>query len=208
MLRYFAELVVDLETFPVQFGHAPARLGVLLQRLETFFLCFLGKVEPELDDQRPFVRQHLLETIDLLDALGEGGVTGAAHHALDDGGGVPGTEEDADGTLGRQGTPETPHGRARSFFVGHLAHRMHPDMTRVHPLVQQVDGLALAGAVHPSNQDDDRKFAFLCQIELRVEQFLAQFGDFDVVFSLVDLVSQFSGFEHDVSPSLFIVRRA
>src|SRR3970282_269526 len=43
-------------------------------------------------------------------------------------------------------------------------------VARVHPFVEQVHGLALAGAVHAADQYDDREFGLLRQIKLRVQQ--------------------------------------
>ncbi len=170
MLRNLAELVVDLEARPVELGHTPARLGILLQRLQAFFLRVLGQVEPELEDQRAFVGEHLLEAVDLLDVLVERRRAGLLQHALHDGRGVPGTEEHADLALGRQRAPEAPHRGTLALLVRHFAHGVRLDVARIHPLVEQVHRLALARAIHAADQDDDREFAFLRQIELRVQQ--------------------------------------
>jgi hypothetical protein len=71
------------------------------------------------------------------------------------------------------------------------------NVARVHPFVEQVHGLALAGAVHAADQDDDREFGLLRQIELRIQQVFAQFGFFLVVGLLVDLVSELGRFKHE-----------
>ena len=57
---------------------------------------------------------------------------------------------------------------------------------------------ALARAIHAADQDDDRKLGFLRQVELCVEQVLAQLGDFCIVSGFVYLVTEFGGFKHDI----------
>ena len=47
-------------------------------------------------------------------------------------------------------------GRSRSSSDGSPM-RVRLDVARVHPLVEQVDGLALARAVHAADQDNDRE---------------------------------------------------
>ena len=64
-------------------------------------------------------------------------------------------------------------------------------MARVHPGVEQVDGFALAAAVHPADQDDDRKFLLLQHIVLHIEQLGAQLRHLALEGFLVDLVTEF-----------------
>ncbi len=164
------ELVVAFETFPVALGDAPARLGVLLQRFEACFLFFFGKVQPEFDDECTFVGQHLLHALGALQALVEFSRLGVTHRAVQDRPCVPGAHEHADLALGGQGAPEAPHHGAFHLFVGWLAHAVGLDEARVHPLVEQVHRLAASRAVHAADEDDDGKFRFLRQIELRIQQ--------------------------------------
>ncbi|MNN31684.1 hypothetical protein D3C81_1453810 [compost metagenome] len=113
---------------------------------------------------------------------------------------VPVAEEDADPSLGRQLAPEAPLGRTGKLLVAGLEEALHVDQPRVHPLVEQLDRLALAGALDAVEQHDQRKARLLAQLELRLEQRLAQFGHRGVVGFLVDLVADFGGFEHAGSP--------
>ena len=85
------------------------------------------------------------------------------------------------------------------LFVGFFAHGVHLNVARVHPLVEQVHRLALARAIHPAHQNDDREFSLLRQIELCVQQRFAQRGHFLVVGGFVDFVSEFGRFKHDFS---------
>lgn len=191
VLGHLAELVVPLEALPILGRYPPARFGVFLQRLETLALRFLGQVEPELEYQRAFVGQHALEVLDLFDMLAQLGGAALLHHPAHDGRGVPGTEEHADLTFRRQGAPKTPHGRTLAFLLRHFGHRMGLDMARIHPFVEQVDRLPLACAIHPADQDNDLEFPLFRQVELRVEQVLAQLRNFLFIGFFVNSVSEF-----------------
>jgi len=50
------------------------------------------------------------------------------------------------------------------------------DVAGVHPLVEQVDRLALAGAAHAGDENHHRKAALLGEVELRVQEIGAQLG--------------------------------
>jgi len=113
---------------------------------------------------------------------------------------VPGAEEHTDLALGRQRAPEPPHRRALAFLVRLFSHRMRLDMARIHPRIEQVDCLALARAIHAAGQNNDREPGFLCQIELRIEQVLAQFRCLGIVSGLVDLMTEFGRFKHNILP--------
>ena len=52
--------------------------------------------------------------------------------------------------------------------------RVHLDVARVHPLVEEVDDLALAGAVDPAREQDDRELGALERAHLRVEELRAE----------------------------------
>jgi hypothetical protein len=74
-------------------------------------------VEPVLEEQHAFVRQHLLEAHDLVDLLA---VLRRAHLAVDalhHRFGMPGAEEHADLALWRQRLPEAPQVRPLLLFV-------------------------------------------------------------------------------------------
>ncbi|MNC41854.1 hypothetical protein D3C75_906410 [compost metagenome] len=113
---------------------------------------------------------------------------------------VPVAEKHAGAPLGRQASPVAPERRTRQLLVGLLVEGLDLDQPRVHPLVEQLDRLALAGALDAVEQHDQRKARLLAQLELRLEQRLAQFGHRGVVGFLVDLVADFGGFEHAGSP--------
>jgi hypothetical protein len=67
---------------------------------------------------------------------------------------------------------------------------MRGDLARVHPLVEQVHGLALARALDAGDHDQHRKPAVHLQIVLRVEQRLAQLRLLAPERRLVDAVLQ------------------
>ncbi len=71
-------------------------------------------------------------------------------------------------------------------------------MARVHPFIQQIDGLALARAVHAADQDDDREAPVLEQVVLRIEQGFAQLRYLARISLLADRVPQFRRFKHSI----------
>jgi hypothetical protein len=109
---------------------------------------------------------------------------------------VPGAEHDADRALGRQIAPVAPHPRPRPLLVGRRAVGAGVEMARIQPLVELLDRLALAGAVDAGDHDDHGEIASLDQIELRVQQRLAELRLLRLVGLLVESVRQRRRFEH------------
>ena len=70
------------------------------------------------------------------------------------------------------------------------------DVTRVHPLGEQVDRLALARTFDTVDHDDDREPLGFEHLILHIKQIGAQFRHKLVVGLFVDLVAQFCRFEH------------
>ena len=143
--------------FPVGLGHSPTVLGIPLQSLQPFALLLFRQVEPELEQEHAFVGEHALEPDDLLRRLVKVGVRGFTVDVLQKGLGVPSSEEDASLALGGQRLPETPQRRAILLILGGRVHDIGLHVTRVHPEVEQVKGLPLAGTVHAGDQDDYRE---------------------------------------------------
>src|SRR6185437_5309691 len=114
---------------------------------------------------------------------------------------LPGTEENADFALGRQRAPITPHGRPFAFLLGRLAEGVRVNVSRVHPLVEQLNRLALAGGVHALDLDKDGEALLLHQLQLGVQQRLAQTGLLRLVDILGNAVIQFRRFKHELSVS-------
>ncbi|MNF60524.1 hypothetical protein D3C84_421450 [compost metagenome] len=143
-------------------------------------------MEPELQDQRALIAEHALEIFRIVDGLVQAGVLdialdpGVEHLA------VPVAEEDADLSLRRQPAPETPLRRPRQLLVRGPQEALHIDQPRVHPLVEQLDRLALAGALDAIDQDEHRETRLLLQLELRLQQGFAQFQHGLFIGFLVD----------------------
>jgi len=91
---------------------------------------------------------------------------------------------------------------AGQLFVGLLVEGEHVDHARVHPLVEQLDRLALAGTFDAIDQHDHREARLLLEFVLGFEQCLAKGGLFCLVGFLVDAVTDFGGFEHALAPSM------
>ena len=200
-LRDLAEPVVLLEVVLIDAGHPPAGVRVLLEFLDALALRALGEMEPELQDERPFLGQHALEADDLVDALVQRGPTHLAlgERRIEDGLGVPGTEEDADPPLGRERAPEAPHARPLEFLVGWMAHPVDLDVSRVEPRGEGVHRLAPAAAFHAADEQQHRKGLLVLQGKLRIEQFGAQHWHARVVRILVYGMTQLGILEHGAS---------
>ncbi|MNZ37146.1 hypothetical protein D3C78_545880 [compost metagenome] len=196
------ETVVGLRLLPVQRADLPAVQRVILERFQPRLHLLLGQVEPELDDQRAFVAQHLLQPLGAGDGLVEHGILEHPVHPPLQHLAVPVAEEHAHPPLRWQGPPVAPGRRAGQLFVGLLVEGEHIDHARVHPLVEQLDRLALAGAFDAVDQHDHREARLLLEFVLGFEQGLAQSGYLGVVSLLVDAVADFGGFEHALAPSM------
>ncbi len=199
-LAVMHEAVVDLALLPVQRTELPAVLRILLQRLETLLQLFLGEMEPELEEQRAFVAEHALEAFGGIDGLVQLGLLDMPLDPRVEHLAVPVAEEDTGPPLGRQAPPEAPLRRPLQFLVGGTEEALHLDQARVHPLVEELDRLALAGALDAVDQDDHREARLLLELELRLEQRFAQLDDGLLVGVLVDAVANFRGFEHGGLP--------
>lgn len=200
-LAVFDELVVGLRLLPVQRADAPAVQGVVRQRLEAGLHLFLGQVEPELEDQRAFVTQHLFQTLGGIDALIEPWVLELAMDSPLKHLAVPIAKENTRAALGRQHSPVAPGRRTGQLLIGLLIKGTHFDQSRVHPLIEQLDRLTLAGPFDAVDQHDDRKTFLLLEFKLRVKQRFAQRRHFSLVGFFIDEMTDFSRFEHGWLPS-------
>jgi hypothetical protein len=112
------EAVVELEVGPLGFGDAPARVGVLFQRLQPLPCCWaLDRWNQYFSSSTPSSQSILSRRWISAVALEKSPASICAHHTLHDGQRVPGAEEDADLPLGRQRPPEAPVRGALGLFV-------------------------------------------------------------------------------------------
>ena len=111
---------------------------------------------------------------------------------------MPRAEEHADLALGRQRAPVAPDAGPFAFLVRRLGKCAGDfNVARIHPFVEQVDGLALARRPRRRRSGSGRgKFAVLLEVVLRVEQRLAQLCFLGRVGGLADAVIEICGFEH------------
>ena len=91
-------------------------------------------------------------------------------HALGNGLAIPRNEIHADLALGGQSTPVAPHVRAFDLLRRGRGKSVGLDVVGIHPLVELVDSLALAGAINTTHQNNHGKAVALCQLELRIQQ--------------------------------------
>ncbi len=98
--------------------------------------------------------------------------------------------------FGGSASPVAPHRRAIALLVRGGVEGAREDVARVHPLVEQVDGLALARPAHPGDQDDHRERAVFFQAVLDIQQVGAQLRHRAIENGLRDPATKFRGLEH------------
>ena len=155
--RGLSETVVQLEVVPIQLRDAPTCACARFKGGEASVLSFLTEMEPQLHDQRTVVRKGFLEGGDPDEGGVELGVPGLLVHAADYWIRIPGSEEDADPAAGWKRTPESPEIRSIPLLVGHWSEPVSLEIPRVHPLMQQVDGLSPSRPVDAGHYRDDWK---------------------------------------------------
>ena len=195
-LGNLTELVVHLVVLPIGRGNTPAGFGILFQLFQTFFLPVPGEVQPEFQDQGSFVAEHLFKADNPLQLLIKFGILDLPIHVIDQRAGIPCTDEDADCALGRQNPPVSVHTWAFKLLIGQIPQGVGLYVARIHPLVEDVDGLTFAGTVHPGHQNNYRELLCLQQIELSIQQRFTKPGDLPLPFCLTDLVANLRGFKH------------
>jgi len=158
-------------------------------------------VKPEFEDQRTFITEHFFQALGTGDGLIETRVLYLPMYAALQHLAVPVAEKDTHAALGGQLPPVPPGRRAGQFLIGLLIEGTDFDQARVHPLIEQLDGLAFASTFDAINQDDHREALLLLQLVLHFQQRFTQGRHFGVVGVFVDGVTNFCGFEHGQLPS-------
>ena len=67
------------------------------------------------------------------------------------------------------------------------------DVARIHPFIEQIDGLAFTGALNPGDQYQHREAALLLEVKLRVKQRFPEFCLLALVNGLVDVMFELGG---------------
>ncbi len=181
---------------PVQRADAPTVQRIILEGFEAQLHLLFGQVKPELEDQRAFIAEHLFQSLGAADGLIEYGVLEAPVNPVLEHLAVPVAEENTHAALGRQLPPVAPGRRVSEFLVSLLIEGAHLDQARVHPLAEQLDGLALACAFYAVDQHDDLATGLLVQVYLRFQQGFAQLRQRSLVSLIVNGMTDFSGFKH------------
>ena len=195
--------VVLLEVLPVGLRHLPARGGVVLEAAEALAEPLLREVDPQLHDERPVLREHLLEEGDLGQHPVVAGAAQPAEGPLHERLGVPGAEEDADAAPRGQAHPVAPPPRPLPLLVGGRAEGVSVEPARVEPLEHALHRLALARAVGARQEHDDGH-AGLLKLALRLEQPEAQLRHLGLELLLAHAAAELGGLEHDgiLSPAV------
>ena len=189
-------LVVDTIRLPVLAGDAPGGGGIVLELLQSLLLSRFGQMDPELEQHEAFVGEHLLVLADRLHARVHLIRVDFALHMSEHRFVVPGVHQDADLALRRQRAPIAPCGRSRGLFGSAWAERDHVNVPRVHPFGQLVGRFSATPALDPGDDQEQRTAAGLRQIELGVEQQLAELWLLARINPLGNRVADFGGFEH------------
>jgi hypothetical protein len=179
--------------------HLPAAAVVTRQLLEALPLLLLGEVEPELDHQGPVLDQHPLELADAGQLLVQVRIRALAAEAMLDRLQVPAAEQHRDLAARWHGAPEAPIAGACDLLVGLVPERVGLYATGVQPLVEPVDHLAFARALHTGYQHDHARLAGP-EAELGIEQRGAQFRHLRREEFLRDPAPQLGRLEHRVVP--------
>ncbi len=196
LLRRRDELRVHPPVLPRQRSTRHRLQRILLEVGEALLLRGLAEVHPELEDQRAVGGERLLELDDAVQALVEFGLRQPAVDAVEHGPRVPAAQKQADAPARRERPPEAPVLGPLELLVGRLAERLRDDPPRVHPRVQQVDGLALAGAVHAREHDDDGERRRRAQLALHLEQLAEEHRLTRLELFLRYRAPEFCRFEH------------
>ncbi len=96
----------------------------------------------------------------------------------------------------REHPPVAPHRRVAALDAVRLVEGVRLDVARVHPLVEDVEGVPLARGLDAADEDDDGELFPAHDVGLSAEEALAQARDFGVVGLGVDLVAELGGLEH------------
>ena len=151
------EVVVPLPVAPLRLRDAPPRERVVLERPQPRALRVPIEVHPELQDRPRRRRPACARRPRSAPSGAELGARRAAVDAVDERRTVPRAQEEADLAARRQRQPVAPERRALALVLRRFVERAVDDPAWVHPLVEQVHGLALAGAVDAAEQHDERE---------------------------------------------------
>ena len=187
--------VVLAVLFPLGLRHAPAGQRVLGELLQPSFLVTAGHVHPEFQDQGTVGRQRLFELGNPVEGGIELGECRPPGDAADERYRIPRAHEQAHLAVGREREPEAPERRAFTLVLGKLVERPVDDAPGIHPRVEELNRLALARAIGPAEQDDERKACGLEQA-LGVQQFPSQLRHLGLVVRLRDRPTRLCCFEH------------
>ena len=133
------------------------RSGSFSHALKRFFCAALPEVHPEFQDDRAIVGECAFEGGDLVEEDVEFGVGDAASDAIADRRRIPRAQKERDAAVRRQIAPVAPQARTFELLLRRIHVAASDDPVRIHPLVEQAGGFALAGGIDAGKQHDDRK---------------------------------------------------
>ncbi len=148
-------------------------------------------MKPELEDQHPIVAEHAFKPLRPSSCQLELSALDPLMHTVLEHLAVPVAEENTGMPFRRQATPESPtRGMRKLFVTGHIE-AVDTYQPRVHPFIQQLDGLAFTCAFDAVDQNQQRKSRQCLESVLGLEQRLSQFRHGSIVGRFVNGVANF-----------------
>src|SRR5690606_15571827 len=152
----------------------PGCVWIPCKPFDALFLGITRQVIPKLYQLDPITGNESLEVPNLSDPLLDFCALGVLPHEELKKRPIPGAKHYPRSTLGRQMLPISPQEWIVLFFFARRPESERADMTRVHPLVNEIDGCALARAVEPGHNDEQAAVSLAQQRVLGLEQLAAQ----------------------------------
>lgn len=190
------DATVQAQPPPLPIADPPPRQRVAPQRPHPLVLGLGVEVQPDLQDERPSVGEHLLQRRDALQATVERRLAGLPLHPIRERRLVPGAVKQTDLALRRQRTPIPPERRALELLVGRRTPGAGDNPARIHPFVEQVPGRAPAGRIDACQHDDHRERLLLPERLLHLEQRLPDYWRTRLVLVLGNRRSALCSIEH------------
>ena len=179
----------------VLLGDLPGKTLILLGPFESLLELGTWRVQPELHDERPIVRQRPLEALDMADTPLEFLFIDTTQHTLENRPRRPLPMKNPDPTSSRKTSPITPESRSLGLFLGEILVDVRFEQPRVHPLVEEIDDLGETRSV-TTRQDDDRGKIRVTDLVLHGQESDAQDRLLLLVVALVERPPELCGFEH------------
>src|SRR5690606_15635168 len=150
---------------------------VAFQLRYATLLCVARQVVPQLENLNAIARNQRFEFPDRLSELLYICLFAWFFVQQSEQGRIPGAKYNAGAALCRQVLPIAPKERKLSFLLAGRPERQGADMSRIHPLVDQIHGGTLAGTIDARHNDQQAALWILQARILRLKKFSTQLGN-------------------------------